>query len=132
MAQATVERRSDAGKRDEWYAQDPAVVLAAFGTNPQTGLTAAQAQEHLAKFGPNTLKQETPPSFVTMALGQLRDPMNIMLIAVTVVSFLINERSTALLVAMLVAINVLLGAKQEMKARASVEALAKMQIPAAK
>jgi Ca2+-transporting ATPase len=132
MAQATLEKPPEQAKRDDWYAKQPDVVLGAFGTDQQKGLTAAQAKANLDKFGPNSLKQEKPPSMWEVALTQVRDPMNIMLIAVTVISIIINEGATALLVGLLVVFNIILGTKQEMKARASVEALAKMQIPSAK
>src|SRR3982751_2384303 len=79
--------------------------------------------------GPNKLTSEKPPSGWVIALGQLRDPMNIMLIAVAVASLLIAQISTAVLVAALVLLNVVLGARQELKARASVDALAKLQVP---
>jgi Ca2+-transporting ATPase len=69
---------------------------------------------------------------VAVALQQLRDPMNIMLVAVTVVSFLIGEVSTGVIVALLIVLNVVLGARQELKARASVDALSKLQVPQAK
>jgi Ca2+-transporting ATPase len=131
MAQ-TLERTDQPVKRDNWYAKQPTEVLSAFGTNRETGLTAAQVQENLAKYGPNSLKEEKPPSRWAVALQQLRDPMNLLLIAVTVVSILIHEGSTALLVGLLVAFNVIMATNQELKARASVEALAKMQIPNAK
>ena len=55
--------------------------------------------------------------------------MNIMLIAVAVASLLIAQVSTAVLVAALVLLNVLLGARQELKAWASVDALSKLQVP---
>ena len=58
--------------------------------------------------------------------------MNIMLIGVTVVSFLIGEISTGIIVGLLITLNVVLGARQELKARASVDALSKLQIPQAK
>ena len=58
--------------------------------------------------------------------------MNLMLIAVTGVSMLIQEWSTAMIVAFLVVLNVVMGTQQEMKARASVDALAKMTTPQAK
>ena len=67
-----------------------------------------------------------------MAGGQLRDPMNIMLVAVIVVSLLISQFSTAVIVAFLILLNVTLGTRQELKARASVDALSKMQVPQAK
>ena len=55
-----------------------------------------------------------------------------MLVAVTAVSFLIGEVSTGVIVALLIVVNVVLGARQELKARASVDALSKLQVPQAK
>ncbi|MDQ7994143.1 MAG: cation-transporting P-type ATPase, partial [Propionicimonas sp.] len=65
-------------------------------------------------------------------LLQVRDPMNLMLVAVSVVSFFINQVPVGVLVAALVVLNVVLGTRQEMQARASVDALARMQVPQAK
>ncbi len=67
-----------------------------------------------------------------VALQQLRDPMNLMLVAVTVVSFLIGEVSTGIVVGLLIVLNVVLGSRQELKARASVDALSSLQVPQAK
>ena len=55
-----------------------------------------------------------------------------MLVAVAVVSFVIGEASTGIIVALLVLFNVVLGARQELKARASVDALSKLQVPQAR
>ena len=67
-----------------------------------------------------------------MALLQLRDPMNIMLVAVALVSILIGQVSTGIVVALLIVLNVALGTRQELMARASVDALSKMQVPQAR
>jgi Ca2+-transporting ATPase len=111
------------------YARDAADVVATVGSSEATGLTAGEAATRLARNGPNQITSEKPPSPVTIALGQLRDPMNIMLVAVAIVSLLIGEVSTALVVAALVVLNVLLGTRQELQAQASVDALSKMQVP---
>ena len=58
--------------------------------------------------------------------------MNLMLVAVAVVSIVIGEMPTAIVVAVLVVLNIVLGTQQEVKARASVDALAKMQTPQAR
>jgi Ca2+-transporting ATPase len=107
-------------------------VRARLETNLSRGLTAHEAGARLAQYGPNMLQKEAKPSVWAVALQQVRDPMNIMLLAVSIVSLLIGEWSTAILVAVLVALNVVLGTRQELKARASVEALAEMQIPQAR
>jgi P-type Ca2+ transporter type 2C len=111
------------------YLRPAADVVHDLHTDVTSGLTAQEAAERLATHGPNQITAEKPPSAVAVALTQLRDPMNIMLVAVTVVSLLIGQVSTALLVAVLVLLNVALGTRQELKARASVDALAKLQVP---
>ena len=115
-----------------WYALDVDAVVAAVGSDLARGLTSGDAASRLARYGPNEIKKEKPPSVWEVALGQLRDPMNIMLIAVIVVSCFISQFSTAVLVLFLVLLNVVLGSRQELKARASVDALSKMQVPQAK
>ena len=55
--------------------------------------------------------------------------MNLMLVAVAIVSLIIGEVSTAVVVALLVVLNLTLGTRQELTARASVDALSKLQVP---
>jgi len=112
-----------------FYSQEAAAVVATWGSDPASGLTVAEAAARLLQYGPNQITSEKPPSLWMVALQQLRDPMNIMLVAVAVVSLVIGEVPTALVVAVLVVLNVVLGARQELKARASVDALSKMQVP---
>ena len=111
------------------FAMQPDAVLAELGSSADRGLTSAEAAARLATYGPNSIKGEKPPSVVSIALGQLRDPMNLMLVAVAIVSLIIGEVSTALVVALLVVLNLTLGTRQEITARASVDALSKLQVP---
>ena len=62
------------------YARDAAEVVAALGPTRHPGLTAAEAAERLASQRPNAIEGEKPPSVWAVAVQQLRDPMNIMLI----------------------------------------------------
>ena len=114
---------------EAWFAQDEAAVVAALETDADQGLSQAEAAARLARDGANEITGEKPPSVWQVALEQLREPMNIMLIAVTAVSFAIGEVPTGILVALLIALNIVLGSRQELKARASVDALSKMQVP---
>ena len=111
------------------YLRSAAEVIHDVDTDVTSGLSVQRAAERLTTHGPNQITAEKPPSAVAIALAQLRDPMNIMLVAVTVVSLLIGQVSTAILVGLLVLLNVALGTRQELKARASVDALAKLQVP---
>ncbi|BAH51867.1 cation-translocating P-type ATPase [Rhodococcus opacus] len=112
-----------------WYAQDADAVVAATSSDRQSGLTAGEADERRRRHGPNEIVSEPGPSTWAIALAQLKDLMNLMLVAVAVVSVVIGEVSTAIVVAALVVLNVVLGTRQELKARASVDALARMQTP---
>src|SRR6476659_7829131 len=114
------------------YARAANDVAAALETDPAGGLTTAEAASRLARYGPNKITGEKPPSILVVALTQLRDPMNIMLVAVTAVSFAIGQVSTGVIVALLILLNVVLGSRQELKARASVDALSNLQVPQAK
>jgi magnesium-transporting ATPase (P-type) len=115
-----------------WHALSADEVVGVLETDAGQGLTTDEAAARLVRYGPNVLQQEEKASVWAVALQQLRDPMNIMLAVVAVVSLLISEFSTALVVAVLVALNVVLGTRQELKARASVDALAQMQVPQAR
>jgi Ca2+-transporting ATPase len=114
------------------FAREAPDVLAAFGTDPTSGLSSEEAARRLASHGPNRVTTEKPPSVWEVAGGQLRDPMNIMLLGVIVAGLVIGEVSTAVIVALLVVLNIVLGSTQELKARASVNALANLQVPQAK
>ena len=114
------------------YARSADAVLTDVGSDAERGLTEAEVLRRLSTYGPNEISGEKPPSIVAVALGQLRDPMNLMLVAVTLVSLVIGEISTAVIVALLIVLNLVLGTRQELKARASVDALAKLQVPQAR
>jgi P-type Ca2+ transporter type 2C len=114
------------------YAQSAQDVTAQMGVDADEGLTAEEVDRRLAEYGPNELPKEPPPSMWAVARGQLLNPMNIMLLLVVVASFAIVQIPTALVVLGLVLFNVVMGTNQELKARASVEALAQLQVPHAR
>src|SRR3954453_1399891 len=115
-----------------WFALDGAEALSALSVDPEQGLSAAEAQQRLAQYGPNALATEPPPRLWSVALGQLSNPMNIMLVIVSIASLAIGQVATGLFVAVLVTFNVVMGSSQELKARASVDALSQLQVPHAR
>ena len=123
---------TSAPEPDAWHGRIPTDVADQLTTDLDAGLTADEASARLARYGPNALRKEEEASPWKVAVEQLKDPMNIMLVVVAIVSMLIKEYSTAAVVGLLVALNVVLGTRQELKARASVSALAEMQIPQAR
>jgi Ca2+-transporting ATPase len=127
------QRPPDTGpERQPWFAQSADAVVTALDSDAGHGLSQQAAADRLGRYGPNSIAAERPPSAWAIGLQQFRDPMNIMLVVVVVVSIAIGEVSTAIIVGLLIALNIVLGARQELKARASVDALAKIQVPEAK
>ena len=108
------------------YCRTPEAVIDELGSDREQGLSQADVDRRLQQYGRNEIAAEKPPSMVAVALAQVRDPMNLMLIVVTLVSIAIGEVSTGVIVGLLIVLNVVLGSRQELKARASVDALAKL------
>src|SRR4051794_1301039 len=115
-----------------WHSLSANVVVERLGVEPDRGLAGDEVQRRLATYGPNQLPTEPPPSRWVVARGQLANPMNIMLLIVGVASFAIDQLATGFVVLGLVTFNVVMGTSQEMKARASVDALAQLQVPQAR
>src|ERR1700760_1010971 len=132
MTATTTTIEQPAGGGLTWYALSAQEVTAQMGVDADTGLTVAEVDRRLAEYGPNELPTEPPPSVWVVAREQLMTPMNIMLLIVVAASFAIVQIATALVVLGLVMFNVVMGTNQELKARASVEALAKLQVPHAR
>ncbi|EON33630.1 calcium-transporting ATPase [Gordonia terrae C-6] len=124
--------RGDRAPGPEWHVEEAEAVVSALNTDGVRGLAADEVDVRRREHGDNQIVAEPEPSAAALALNQLKDPMNLMLIAVVVVSIVIAEVSTALVVAVLVLLNIVLGTRQELKARASVNALADIQVPQAR
>ena len=127
----TTELEHTSSLGDVW-SRDAGDVAVAAGVDPLEGLAASEVASRLARYGPNELQTEPPPSLLAVARGQLANPMNIMLLIVAVASLVIGQVATGIVVAVLVGFNVVMGTNQELKARASVEALADLQVPHAR
>src|SRR6478752_6348738 len=122
----------EADSLQDAYARPPAEVSGLLGVDVDAGLPAEAVAARLEQYGPNEIVGEPPPSLWVVGRGQLANPMNIMLLIVAVASLAIGQIATGIVVATLVTFNVVMGSNQELKARASVDALSKMQIPHAR
>ena len=108
------------------------------------GLSTAQAQARLAKYGPNKLKEAEKATWFQRFMAQLRDPMLIILIIAAVVSaattvldfyqlpeprdpgHLLEGLVEVGIILIVVLLNAILGVIQESKAEAAIEALQTM------
>ncbi|MGA7690271.1 MAG: cation-transporting P-type ATPase [Jiangellales bacterium] len=132
MAQVTAPAPAPVDDEVRWHARPVDEVAVELGTNVASGLTSAEAGVRLSRIGPNELPKEPAPSRWAIAAGQWRDPMNVLLTVIGVASVVAGQGETGLLVACLVLLNVVLGTRQEVAARASVDALESLNVPSAR
>ena len=96
------------------------------GVDPAVGLSAATAAERLRANGPNALPEERPKPGWLRFVEEYRSYMQIILVAAAVVSMLIAEWGTAVLLLVLTVLNAVIGLRQEGKAESAMNALRSM------
>jgi Ca2+-transporting ATPase len=109
-----------------WYARSTDDVATALGVDPAAGLTAARAAELLSAHGPNALPEEKPKPGWRRFLEQYTSYMQIILVAAAIVSLLIKQWSTGVLLLALTVLNAVIGVRQEGKAESAMNALKSM------
>ncbi len=116
-------------------------VAKALDVDTNTGLSSAEAQRRLEKFGPNQLASAPPVPKWKKFLAQFQDPLVYLLLAATVISLIawFSECShgpagevlpfDAIVIILILIVNAVLGYIQEARAEQAVEALAQMTAP---
>ena len=97
----------------------------------EQGLTAAEAEERLAKNGKNKLEEGKKDSLIKRFFQQMADPMIIILLAAAAISAVLavveNESfADVIIILFVVIVNAVLGVYQESKAEKAIEALQQM------
>ena len=108
------------------YAQTPEQVAEELGVDPQQGLSSAAIDARRAERGANVLPEEAAKPGWRRFVEQYRAYMQIILVGAAIVSALIQEWSTALLLVFLTVLNAVVGLRQEGKAESAMNALKSM------
>jgi len=128
MTTSTPSATSPSEQGPIWHTLSIEEALRQQSVDAATGLSQAEVERRLKQFGPNKFAEaRKEPGYVAF-LNQYRDPMQIVLLVAAIVSIIIKQWSTALLLIVLTLFNALLALRQEGKAEASVAALQKMLI----
>jgi len=122
---------------DPWLS-DPREVARALGTDLDAGLTSPEVARRLADHGPNELAGEPPTPMWRRVLAQLKDPLVLLLLVAVGISLVawVAEGADgwpfdAVVIAVIVALNAVLGVVQERRAEDAVAALQRTSAPSA-
>ena len=118
-----------------YHLQSSQEVLEGLGSS-RGGLTGGEAARRLGEYGHNKLTETAKTPAWKRFLGQLKDPMIIILIAAAVVSAVIplfeggsvglSDFADTIIIAVVVLLNAVMGVVQESKAEQAIDALKKM------
>lgn len=100
-------------------------------SDEKKGLTEEEARRRLLRNGRNEMKSARSKTPVESFVEQLNDPLIYVLIAAAIVSVLLHEISDAVIIAVVVCVNAVVGMIQEGKARKALESLKKLTSPRA-
>ena len=116
------------GQGPAWHTLSIEEALQKQGVDQAAGLSQSEVDARLKQFGPNKFAEaKKVPGYISF-LNQYKDPMQIVLLVAAIVSLIIQQWSTALILIILTLFNALLALRQEGKAESSVAALQKMLI----
>lgn len=114
------------------HADSAGRVVDALEADPREGLSTDEAQRRLAAFGTNELAEPPSTSFLALYIAQFRSLLILVLVAAALIAAAIGEFREAIVIAVVLLINALLGAVQEGRAERSVAALRTMLSPQAR
>ncbi len=102
-----------------------------FHTDPDKGLSWAEAVTRLSADGRNELEGERKKSIPETFLEQLNDPLICVLLVAAFVSFLLKEYSDTVIIGVVIILNATVGVIQEGKAQKALDSLKKLTSPEA-
>ena len=117
--------RPAAGVAAPW-AEDPGAVAAALGVDTDIGLPSPEAARRLAGSGPNELDEEPARSPLVAFAAQLTNTMTVVLSGAAVITALIGETTDAVVIAMIVVLDAVVGFVQEHRAERAMAALRRL------
>ena len=112
-----------------WHSKTKEQVIDELQVAPSVGLSEQQVAARLEKYGKNKITGSKKKSLVAMFFAQMQDALIYVLLAATVITFIIGEYTDSIIIIVVVLINAIIGVAQEYKAEQAIEALQKMSNP---
>lgn len=114
-----------------WFVKSKDEVIKELQVNALQGLASEDAKNRLSKYGENKLTAKKSKSLVQLFFAQLNDAMIYILLGAALISGILGEVSDAIIIAIVILINAIVGLIQESKAEKALEALKKLSTPKA-
>lgn len=114
-----------------WHALSIDQGLERLKSDPQSGLTSAEATRRLAQDGPNTLTHVSQRSTLSIFVSQFLSLMVALLIAAMVIAFVMGDSIEAAAILVVIVINAAIGFLTEWRAEGALSALQKQSVPMA-
>ena len=117
------------------YTEPIQSLLETLETDQDQGLSSQEGQRRLEEYGENRLEEGKQAGLVRQVLGQLKDPMILVLLAAAALSFFAGggrDWLDAAIILLIVLFNTVISVSQEDNARKALEALGKLTAPRAK
>ena len=117
-------------EQENWHSLSESEVLEKLKTSDY-GLSDEEVRSRQKVYGYNELYKKKSKSIFKLALYELKDPMIIILILASILSFFLDEFVEGYVILFIVFINTIISVVQQKKAEASIEALKSMSAPTA-
>ena len=118
----------------DWHNRPAARLMKELDSGP-SGLTSREAEKRLEQYGPNELDAPKGQPMLLRVLGQLKDPMILVLLAAAAVSLAVSRGEDWLdgvIILAIVAVNAIISITQEDNAQRALEELRRMSAPTAR
>ncbi len=119
---------------DDWHSRPAAQIIKELESSRE-GLTEREAGRRLEQAGPNELAAPDKPGLLVRLLGQLKDPMILVLLAAAGLSLAASggeDWLDSVIIVLIVAVNAVISITQEDHAQQALEELRRMSTPQAK
>jgi Ca2+-transporting ATPase len=114
-----------------WSSKSKEEVLKEFNVDPLQGLSEAEVNAGLDKYGANKLLGKKKKSIFLLFISQLKDWLIYILLVAVVITLFLSEYVDAIIIVLVIIINSVLGVIQQVKADKAIKALQKMTFPKA-
>ncbi|HEY5902355.1 MAG TPA: HAD-IC family P-type ATPase, partial [Anaerolineales bacterium] len=116
----------------DWHNHSIDQTIKELGSDPETGLSPAEAASRMGEYGPNELVERGGRGELRILWDQLRATMVLILIAAAIAAAALGDLKDGIAISAIIVLYVILGFIQEYRAEQAIAALKKMAVPKAR